>query len=89
MNESCDRCELEYEAGEGDTWAFMYLSTGGITGLFIVVMLLIRPATMQIGQGVVALAALVLIVGTLPRRKGTAIALDYLTRRARRDAGKS
>jgi len=64
---------------EGDTWAFMYISTAGITGVFVAVMLLVRPPQVWIGQLIVLPLALLLIGGSLPFRKGLAIAIDYLS----------
>lgn len=75
--ERCGACDLDLDTREGDTWAFMYISTAGLTGLFFVVMLLVRPANLVIARGVLLPLALVVIVGTLPLRKSIAIAFDY------------
>ena len=56
----------------------MYMSTGFLTGLIFLGMLLIRPTALWLGRMVVVIAALLLIMGTLPRRKGLALALNYL-----------
>lgn len=83
LRERCPVCALPFEAGTGDTWFFMYMTTAGLTGALIVILFLIRPLVARldhfwIGQVAVLLAALVVIGLSLPYRKGLAIALDYL-----------
>lgn len=79
IRERCLPCSLPFEPRDGDTWAFMYLSTGFLTGLFIIAMLLIRPDSLMAGRTMIVIGAIVVIVGTLPYRKGLAVAVDYLT----------
>lgn len=79
LTESCAHCGLPFERREGDTWWFMYISTALITGVFFVAMLLWQPKAILSYQLLLLPAALVAILGTLPRRKGLAIALDYLS----------
>ena len=79
--ESCSVCGLRYEPRTGDTWFFMYMSTAGLTGMLVVIMFLIRPRVLWVGQAVVMVTALVLMLLSLPRRKGIAVALDYLVSR--------
>jgi uncharacterized protein (DUF983 family) len=86
LAESCSVCGLPFTVNEGNTWAFMYLGTGFLTGLILVAMLIFRPGVVWLGQiGVVATAVL-LIVGSLPVRKGLAMAIDYPSRCGRRMA---
>src|ERR1044071_8255668 len=33
LHHQCSACQLPFESSEGDTWAFMYLSTAFMTGL--------------------------------------------------------
>lgn len=76
----CPHCRLDLDSRDGDTWAVMYISTAAITGVFVVVMLFwIRPQTVWVGQAVLLPMALLTIGGSLPRRKGLAIAFDYWT----------
>src|SRR5262249_18638993 len=77
LDRQCADCGLPFEAVEGDTWAFMYFTTAFITGLIVAAMFLIRPAHLWLGRGAVLGAALAAIFGTLPNRKGMAVALDY------------
>ena len=56
----------------------MYMSTAGLTGSIVVIMLLFRPEHIIIGRVGVFLTALSVIVGSLPIRKGIALALEYL-----------
>lgn len=77
LRERCPVCGLAFERRTGDTWFFMYMSTAGLTGLFVVAMFLLRPRVVWQGQMVVCLLAVVVIVLSLPLRKGVAVALDY------------
>lgn len=77
LRPTCDRCELDVARRSADTWAPMYLSTAGLTGVVIVGMLLLRPANLVLGRFTLAAAATAAIVLTLPPRKGAAIALNY------------
>ena len=77
LRESCPVCGLAYEKRTGDTWFFMYISTGALTGILLIALFLIRPRVVWIGQLVVSVAAVALIGLTLPHRKGIAVALDY------------
>ena len=81
LHETCPDCGLRFEPRTGDTWFFMYMSTAGMTGFLVVTMFLIRPRVLWIGQAVVKVAALVLMLLSLPLRKGVAVALDYLVSR--------
>lgn len=58
----------------------MYMSTAFITGLFIVAMFVVSPTDPFAGRWVVAIGALIAIVGTVHRRKGLALALDWWLR---------
>lgn len=78
LADSCPYCGLALASRESDTWAFMYLSTAFITGLFILSMLLILPKSLWVGRVIVAVAALGLFVLSAPVRKGLAIAIDYI-----------
>ncbi len=77
LHETCPVCGLELEGRVGDTWFFMYMTTAGLTGSLVVLMFLIRPKVIWVGQILVALAAFAIIGLTLPHRKGIAVAIDY------------
>lgn len=79
LRECCPICGLEYEPLEGNSWWFMYYSTAMLTGVIVILMFLIRPANLWLGRLVVFATALVLIVLSLPYRKGIALAIDYLS----------
>lgn len=59
----------------------MYLSTAFITGLFVVTMFVIVPRDIRLARGVLFVLAVILIVGSLPYRKGVAVAIEYLVDR--------
>ena len=73
----CDECRLHFETLGADTWALMYLSTAGLTGVVVVAMLVIRPESLLWGRAVLATAATVAIVCSVPARKGAAVSLNY------------
>ena len=80
LHDHCASCSLPLDARDGDTWASMYITSAGITGVFLGIMIfLFRPESYWVGQFVLLPSSLVSIVGTLPRRKGMAVAFDYLT----------
>ena len=76
----CQHCGLVFEENTGDTWAFMYVSTAFLTGIFIIGMFLVKPANRWLGIGAVAILSLAAMLGTYQRRKGIAVALDFLLR---------
>lgn len=77
LDDACHACGLTYESYEGNTWAFMYLSTAFLTGLILGAMLLITPEQVWKGRTIVVVAAVLAIIITLPWRKAVAVALDY------------
>jgi uncharacterized protein (DUF983 family) len=79
LHENCAICGLAFEPLAGNSWWFMYYSTAIMTGVVILAMLLIRPHSLWLGRTVVFVAAMALVLLTLPTRKGLAVAVDYLT----------
>ncbi|MCE9626199.1 MAG: DUF983 domain-containing protein [Deltaproteobacteria bacterium] len=77
MQDVCAICRLPLASREGDTWAFMYISTAFITGLFVLAMLWILPNNLWMGRILIAATALGFFFLTWPFRKGAAIAFDY------------
>lgn len=77
IRESCPACALPFDPTPGGTWAFMYLSTAFMTGVIVVGMLMIHPPNMWIGRVGIFAAVMLFIIGTMPYRKGIAIAIDY------------
>ncbi len=69
---------MDYEPFAKDTWALIYLSTAGLTGVIVVFMLLLRPDDLQSGRLWLLALAVVVIPASLPNRKGAAIAVNYL-----------
>ena len=83
--DACAVCGLRFEREPGDTWFFMYMTTAGLTGSFVVLMFLVRPEWVWLGQIVIGIAAVVVIGLSLPHRKGLAVALNYWFGRERRE----
>ncbi len=78
LRESCDRCSLSLALKEENTWFFMYMSTAGITGIFILTMLLMTPPEHKgIAKIVVGVLSLAVFVFTHEPRKGMAIGFEY------------
>lgn len=80
LHTRCDRCHLEIEPRDGDTFGFMYLTTAFFTGIILLVMWFVRPDNILLAQSIILVTALTLMIGTLPNRKGLALAVDYLVR---------
>jgi uncharacterized protein (DUF983 family) len=78
LRERCDACGLRYAPYAADTWAMMYFSTAGLTGLVVVGLIVARPRNLLAGRLALAAVALAVIVLSLPFRKGAAIALNWL-----------
>jgi len=78
LEKECDHCGLPIAVEDGDTWAFMYFSTAFLTGIILAAMFLLPPPTYGIGHAAIVVAALLLILGTLPLRKSLALAINYL-----------
>jgi len=79
---SCTVCGLPFETRSGDTWFFTYVTTAGLTGVLIVTMILLQPPSVFVGQLVLLPVAIGLMLGSVPFRKGVAIAIDYLVDRS-------
>jgi len=60
----------------------MYLSAALITGFFILGILFIIPTNQLWGRILLTVLALLVMLGSLPFRKGLAIAIDFLTDRS-------
>ncbi len=59
----------------------MYISSAGLIGVFFVALFLIKPTDVLVGQAIALPLVLLVIGGTLPFRKGLAVALEYLVDR--------
>ncbi len=86
LHDRCASCRLDYDAANGDTWAFMYMSTAFLTGGIIVGMLLTTPPRVWTARLLVFPIALVVVVGSLPFRKGVAIAFEFFIEQRTRTA---
>jgi len=80
--DACEQCGLVFEPSDGDTFGFLYLSAGFLTGVFLLVMFFFwRPATYA-GYMIAVAVTVGAMIWTLPRRKALAIGFDYLANRA-------
>lgn len=86
--DECEKCGLVFEPADGDTFGFLYLSAGFLTGVFLLVMFFFwRPATYT-GYMIAVAVTVGAMIWTLPHRKAIAIGIDYLANRAWGDTDK-
>jgi len=81
LNNHCSFCGCEFQQREDDTYFFMYISTGVITGIFLISMFFVFPRDFLFGKSVLLVLSIGLFVLTHPYRKGVAIAIDYFVDR--------
>jgi len=79
LKHRCESCDYDFDASEGSTWFFMYMTSGGVIGVCFLVLFFWRPAREELAfaSTVMIGAAAILLFSTLPWRKAVAIALDY------------
>jgi uncharacterized protein (DUF983 family) len=73
--QKCPHCGLVYDWYSGEVLGFLYFSAAGITGLFVIAMLLWTPPNIWVGRGVIVATALAVYVVSTPFRKGAALGL--------------
>jgi uncharacterized protein (DUF983 family) len=78
LRERCEVCGLDLARYGHDTWAMIYFSTAGLTGVVVIGLIVARPQNLMLGRFALGAIALAVIVLTLPFRKGAAIALNWL-----------
>lgn len=79
LNKKCEVCGLDFLRLAHDTWALMYVTTAGLTGLIVFAMIFLRPLDLLRGRWTVFLVALTAIPLSLPFRKGLAMAINYIS----------
>ena len=72
----CPACGFSLITKEPDTWFFMYMSTAGMTGLFMIIFFLVSQDSIAVRILVPAAAAFFFIL-THPLRKSMAFAFDH------------
>lgn len=77
MNEQCENCGCHFLRREQEGWFFIYMTTAGLTGVVVVVMLLVDVPNLFLGQIGVLIAWFFIILLTVPLRKAIAIGIDY------------
>jgi uncharacterized protein (DUF983 family) len=78
IRERCKVCDLDFLRYAHDTWAMIYFSTAGLTGLVVVALITARPANLLLGRLTLGIVAAAVIVASLPSRKGAAVAVNWL-----------
>ena len=79
--ERCASCELLLDPN-GESFGFFFVSTAALTGVLFFLLYLVRPTSPEAAQLWLIPVALVAYVGSMPMRKGIAIALSYWLRGA-------
>ena len=82
----CTACGLDLADRHGDSFGFFYLTTGAITGMGIIALLLIRPHNLVLGRAILLGIVALIYGGTIPQRRGLALAASYLMKRISGDA---
>ena len=77
LNGVCTGCGLVFIPDAVDLGMFLYLSTAGVTGVFVVGFLLLDFPQSWTAKGLMVAGALSLMWGTLRWRKALAVALNY------------
>ncbi len=79
LKHHCETCDYDFEASEGSTWFFMYMTSGAVVGVCFLVLFFWRPPREELAfaSSVMIGTAAVVMLGSLPWRKAVAIALDY------------
>jgi uncharacterized protein (DUF983 family) len=75
--EKCRGCGLPIHAREEDTYFFMYLSAGFITGCFIIGLFFFVPKDKVLANVLLFVSSILIYLLSQKPRKGLAIALDY------------
>ena len=80
LHDACPRCGLRLDQSDGNTWFFMYLTSGGVIGICFLILFFWRPRNEDLPwvSAVMIAGALVVLLSTLPWRKSFGIAMDYL-----------
>lgn len=79
--ERCPECGYRFEMRAGDSFGFVYMSAAVITGLCGVVVFLVHAPRNLLETAILLAVFLPLMFGSMPLRKGIAVALDYYQRR--------
>jgi uncharacterized protein (DUF983 family) len=82
LRKACANCGLQFERAVEDHIGLIYITTAIQTAMFAAFALVFQPANPWLWRGVLAAVALTVMLLNLPNRKGLAVAIDYLTRRA-------
>lgn len=80
LHDGCECCGMDFDQSEGNTWFFMYFTSGGAVGICFLILFFWRPATEDLPwvSALMISSALTLLIGTLPFRKSLGMAMDYL-----------
>lgn len=77
--ERCPACGLHYDPNS-ESFGLFFVSTAALTGVFFFLLYLVRPRSPALAQLWLLPVALVAYLGSMPIRKGLAIALTYWLR---------
>lgn len=88
MHDACASCGMSFDQSEGNTWFFMYLTSGGVVGVCFLILFFWRPAPADLPwvSAVMISGALLTLIASLPFRKSFGMAMDYLIEPPRDDS---
>lgn len=71
---------MNFDQSDGNTWFFMYFTSGGVIGVCFLILFFWRPqpANLPWVSALMISGALATLLLTLPFRKSLGMALDYL-----------
>jgi uncharacterized protein (DUF983 family) len=75
----CAECRFPFARAVEDHLGVIYITTAIQTAAFAAIVLAYEPSRPWLGRGILAAAALGVMLLNLPNRKGLAVAIDYLT----------
>ncbi|MCB9853208.1 MAG: DUF983 domain-containing protein [Phycisphaerales bacterium] len=80
MHDACSGCGMNFDQSDGNTWFFMYFTSGGVIGVCFLILFFWRPqpANLPWVSALMISGALATLLLTLPFRKSLGMALDYL-----------
>lgn len=71
---------MNFNQSDGNTWFFMYVTSGGVIGVCFLILFFWRPldADLPWVSALMVGSALITLIATLPVRKSFGVAMDYL-----------
>ncbi|MCA9255250.1 MAG: DUF983 domain-containing protein, partial [Phycisphaerales bacterium] len=77
MHDACPSCGMDFNQADGNTWFFMYLTSGSVVGVCFLILFFWRPDSEQLpwAGALMIVGALITLLVTLPLRKSLGMAM--------------